>query len=211
MLTLYFSPGACSMASHIGIEECGAAYIEHPVLLAKGEQKTPDYAKINPRGKVPALAVDGRIITENTAILTYLARLNPQAKLLPADPVDEANCIGTMAWFSNVVHPSYQRTMRAERFAEGEAAQATVRDMGKKTFWTNLQEIDAMLAGRQWVMGDQFTVADGYALVFYGWGLRGDLPMAKLAHYTAFKDRMLKRPKVLKVLQGEQSVLLKQA
>ena len=209
MLTLYFSPGACSTASHIGIEECGAAYTEHPILIAKGEQKTPEYAKINPRGKVPALAVDGRVITENTAILTYLARLHPQAKLLPADPLDEANCIATMAWFSNVVHPSYQRYVRTERFAEGEAAQASVKDMGKKAFWANLEEIDGMLAGKQWIMGDQFTVADGYALVFYGWGLRGELPMAKLANYTAFKDRMLKRPKVMKVLQSEQSVLVK--
>ena len=209
MLTLYFSPGACSTASHIGIEECGATYTEHPVLIAKGEQKTPEYAKINPRGKVPALAVDGRIITENTAILTYLARLHPDAKLMPADPVDEANCIATMAWFSNVVHPSYQRYVRTERFAEGEAAQASVKDMGKKAFWANLEEIDGMLAGKQWIMGDQFTVADGYALVFYGWGLRGELPMAKLANYTAFKDRMLKRPKVMKVLQSEQSVLVK--
>ena len=70
MLTLYYSPGACSMASHIGIEETGAPYVEKPVMLAKGEQRTPEYLKINPRGKVPALSVDGRIITENTAILT---------------------------------------------------------------------------------------------------------------------------------------------
>jgi len=209
MLTLYYSPGACSMASHIGIEESGATYTERPILISKGEQKSAEYAKVNPRGKVPALDADGRIITENTAILTYLARLHPDAKLMPADPVDEANCIATMAWFSNVVHPSYQRYVRTERFAEGEAAQASVKDMGKKAFWANLEEIDGMLAGKQWIMGDQFTVADGYALVFYGWGLRGELPMAKLANYTAFKDRMLKRPKVMKVLQSEQSVLVK--
>jgi glutathione S-transferase len=209
MLTLYYSPGACSMASHIGLEECGAAYTGHPVLIAKGEQKTAEYAKINPRGKVPALAVDGRIIVENTAILSYLARRYPEAKLLPADPVDEANCIGTMAWFSNTVHPSYQRYVRTERFAEGEVAIASVKDMGKKSFWSNLEEIDSLLTGRQWVMGDQFTAADGYCLVFYGWGLRAELPMSGLANYSAFKDRMLKRPKVMKVLQNEQSVLLK--
>ena len=209
MLTLYYSPGACSMASHIGIEECGAEYVERPTLLAKGEQKTPDYLKVNPRGKVPALDVDGRIITENTAILTYLARRFPAMNLLPADPVDEANCIGAMAWFSNWVHPSYQRHMRAERFADGEAAQATVRDKGKQAFWENMQEIDRLLAGKTWWMGSQFTVADGYCLVFYAWGLRGGLPMATLAHYSAFKDRMLGRPKVMKVLQSEQSVLLK--
>ena len=173
MLTLYFSPGACSMASHIGLEETGAPYEEKPTLLPKGEQKTEAYLKINPRGKVPALSVDGKVITENTAILTYLARRFPEKKLMPADPIEEARCIATMAWFSNIVHPSYQRQMRPERFAEGEAAQASVKDLGRKSFWANCQEIDAMLQGKQWIMGNQFTVADGYALVFYGWGVRG--------------------------------------
>lgn len=211
MLTLYFSPGACSMASHIGIEETGTAYTEKPTLLAKGEQKTEAYLKINPRGKVPALSVDGRIITENTAILTYLARQFPQAKLLPADPVEEARCIATMAWFSNIVHPSYQRYMRPERFADGEAAQATVKETGRKSFWANCQEIDALIDGSDWVMGKQFTVVDGYALVFYGWGVRSEFPMKDLTAYTAWKERMLKRPAVRKILESEQNVLVKAA
>ena len=211
MLTLYFSPGACSTASHIGIEESGAEYTEKPTLLPKGEQKTEAYLKINPRGKVPALSVDGKVITENTAILTYLAKQFPKANLMPADPVEEARCISTMAWFSNVVHPSYQRFMRSERFAEGEAAQATVKEMGRKSFWANLQEIDGLLKGLDWVMGKQFTVADGYALVFYGWGVRGELPMKELTHYTAWKERMLKRPAVRKILESEQNVLVKAA
>jgi len=211
MLTLYFSPGACSTASHIGIEETDAAYTERPILISKGEQKTPEYAKINPRGKVPALDVNGRVITENTAILAYLGRRFPESGLLPADPIDEAHCIGAMAWFSNIVHPSYQRYMRAERFAEGDAAIASVKAMGKTSFWANLEEIDGLLAGKQWCIGGKFSAADAYCLVFYGWGARSELPMAKLANYTAFKDRMLKRPKVMKVLQSEQSVLVKTA
>jgi len=211
MLTLFFSPGACSMASHIGIEETGAPYVEKPTLLAKGEQKTAAYLKINPRGKVPALSVDGRIITENTAILTYLARQFPQANLLPADLVGEAHCIGAMAWFSNIVHPSYQRYMRPERFAEGEAAQATVKDMGHKSYWANLQEINSLLDGNDWMMGKQYTVVDPYALVFYSWGVRGGFPMKELAAYTAWKERMLKRPVVMKILQSEQNVLVKAA
>jgi glutathione S-transferase len=73
MMTLYFSPGACSLASHIGLEETGAPYEIKPILLAKGQQRTEAYLKINPRGKVPALSVDGKILVENTAILTYLA------------------------------------------------------------------------------------------------------------------------------------------
>ena len=211
MLTLYFSPGACSMASHIGLEETGAPYEEKPTLLAKQEQKAEAYLKINPRGKVPALSVDGKVITENTAILTYLARRFPQKQLMPADAVEEARCIATMAWFSNIVHPSYQRHTRPERFAEGEAAQAAVKETGRKSFWANCREIDSLLRGKDWIMGDQYTVADAYALVFYGWGVRGGFPMNELSAYTAWKDRMLKRPTVRKILDGEQNVLVKAA
>jgi glutathione S-transferase len=66
-----------------------------------------------------------------------------------------------------------------------------------------------MLEGREWIMGNAFSVADGYALVFYGWGVRANLPMQDLANYTAWKDRMLKRPAVRRVLEREESVLLK--
>ncbi|OGA95030.1 MAG: hypothetical protein A3G27_02585 [Betaproteobacteria bacterium RIFCSPLOWO2_12_FULL_66_14] len=209
MLTLYFSPGACSMASHIGIEESGADYVEKPVYLLKGEQNTEEYRRINPRGKVPALGVDGRIITENTAILSYLGRQFPRANLMPADPVEEARCISAMAWFSNVVHPSYHRHQWSGRFAEGEAAQAEVRELGRKAYWSNCGEINSILDGKDWFMGNQYTVADPYALVFYSWGLRGGLEMKEFAAYTAWKDRMLGRPAVRKVLESEQSLLLK--
>ena len=211
MLTLYYSPGACSMASHIGLEEAGAVYVEKPTLLAKGEHKTEAYLKINPRAKVPALSVDGRIITENTAILTYLARQFPQANLLPADLVGEAHCIGAMTWLSTIVHPSYQRYTRPERFAEGEAAQARVKDMGYKSHWASLQEIDSLLEGKHWMMGKQYTVVDPYALVFYSWGVRGGFPMKELVAYTAWKERMLARPAVMKILESEQNVPLRTA
>jgi glutathione S-transferase len=209
MLTLYFSPGVCSTASHIGLEELGVAYEKKPTLLPKGEHKSEAYLKVNPRGKVPALDVDGQVITENTAILSYLGRRYPEKNLFPTDPLEQARCISTMAWFSNSVHPPYTHYVRPERYAEGEAAQASVKETGKKTFFEAVGEIDRMLAGKQWVMGSQFTVADGYALVFYGWGVRAGLPMQDLKDYTAWKDRMLKRPAVRKVLEEEQSVLLK--
>ena len=178
-------------------------------MLPKGEQKTPEYLKINPRGKVPALDVDGTILTENTAILTYLAKKFPEKKLMPADPFEEARCISTMAWLSNIVHPSYTHYMRPERFAPDAAAQPVVKETGKKTFWTCLQEIDGLLAGKDWMMGKSFSVVDCYALVFYGWGVRAELPVKELANYTALKERMLKRPAVKKVLVSEDSVLLK--
>jgi glutathione S-transferase len=210
MFTLYFSPGVCSMASHIALEETGEPYEKKPTLLPKGEHKTEAYLKINPRGKVPALIVDGKVLTENTAILTYLGRRFPEKNLWPKDPFDEARCISTMAWFSNSVHPPYTHYLRPERFAEAAEAHAAVKEMGKKTFMANCGEIDAMLQGKTWIMGEQYTHADGYALVFYGWGTRAGFPMRDLKSYTAWKDRMLKRPAVRKVLQEEESVLLKE-
>ena len=211
MLTLYFSPGACSMASHIGLEETGAPYEEKPTLLPKGEHKTEAYLKINPQGKVPALSVDGKVIVENTAILSYLAKRYPDKKLLPTDPIEEARCISTMAWFSNTLHPPYRQTMRPERFAEDEAAHGAVKETGRKTFYASCKEIDALLKGKEWIMGDQYTVADPYALVFYGWGVRAGLDMKALTAYTAWKDRMLQRPAVRKILESEQNVLVKPA
>jgi len=206
MMTLYFSPGACSLASHIGLEETGAPYEIKPILLAKGQQRTEAYLKINPRGKVPALSVDGKILVENTAILTYLARRFPEKRLMPADPAEEARCIGTMCWFSSIVHPSYQRFHRPERFAEGEVAQAAVKENGRKSFWANCQEIDSMIQGNDWIMGRNFTVVDGYALVFYGWATRSGFPMKELSAYTAWQERMMKRPTVKKSVESEQSV-----
>ena len=211
MLTLYYSPGACSMASHIGLSESGAPFETKPVALAKGEQKTEAYLKVNPRGKVPALDADGKILTENTAILHYIADRFPEKKLTPSDPVEAARCISTCAWLSNTVHPSFTHIFRPERFASNEAHFADIKETGRKTFWANLQEVDGMLQGKEWLMGSQFTVCDPYALVFYGWGTRIELPMKDLKSYTAWKDRMLKRPAVMKVLQKEESILLKAA
>ena len=206
MMTLYFSPGACSLASHIGLEETGAPYELKPVLLAKGQQRTEDYLKINPRGKVPSFSADGKILVENTAILTYLARRFPEKKLMPSDALDEARCISTMCWFSSIVHPSYQRFHRPERFAEGEAAHSPIKENGRKMFWSNLQGIDSMIQANGWVMGPEFTVVDGYALVFYGWATRSGFPVKELSAYTAWQERMMKRPTVKKSVEAEQAI-----
>ncbi len=211
MLTLYYSPGACSMASHITLEESGAKYEPSQVLLAKGENKTESYLKINPRGKVPALRADDSIITENVAIMTYVARRFPDARLMPGDALAEARCLSMMAWLSNTVHPCFTHFLRPERFAEDASAVPTVKATGKKSFWANLQEIDAIVAGKQWMQGAQFTTCDPYALVFYGWGSRAELPMKDLKNYTAWKERMMQRPAVRAVLEREKSPLLKAA
>src|ERR1700736_6748842 len=105
MLILYYWPGASSVVPHIVLEEIGAPYARQLVNLAQGEHKGGAYLKINPRGKVPALAVDGNVLTENVVILTYLARQFPGALLLPLGIIKESRCISTMAWFATTVHP----------------------------------------------------------------------------------------------------------
>ncbi len=215
MYTLYFSPGACSMASHVLLEECGADYETKLVALAKGEQRTDEYKKINPHSKVPALAVDGKVITQNVAILPYIAGQFPDAEFLPRDPVSLANCLAVAGWLASTVHIAFGLILHPERPAGGadidEAALKAISDTARNTYWAAMEEIDARLSGQQWMMGDQFTFLDPYALVFYGWGNRVEMKMADLKNYTAFKNRMLERPAVRTVLEKEQSPLLKAA
>ena len=97
MLTLYYSPGACSLAPHIALEEAGAPYALQLVSIPKGEQQAPEYLSVNPRGKIPALRTGEGVLTENVAILTYVARSFPQAQLLPEEPIEMARCISHMA------------------------------------------------------------------------------------------------------------------
>ena len=213
MYILYFSPGACSMAAHVLLEECSADYEVKRVALAKGEQRTKEYRKINAHGKVPALAVNGKVITQNAAILPYIAGQFPDAKLLPSDPVDFAKCMEVVGWLASTVHPAFGLALHPERPAGGddigEAAIKIISDTGQKTFWNCLEEIDERLLDNQWMMGKQYTFADPYALVFYSWGVRLALPVLNLKSYTAWKGRMIARPAVRKVLGKEESLLLK--
>jgi glutathione S-transferase len=215
MYNLFFCPGTCSMASHIMLEECGADYKTTAVALSKGEQRTEEYLKINPHSKVPALAVGDRIITQNVAILPYIADQFPDANLLPKDPIERANCIETAGWLTSAVHGAFGLVLHPERPGGGadigEDAMKAIGETARKTYWNSMVEIDARLADRQWMMGDQYTILDPYALVFYGWGNRIDMPMGDLKNYTAFKDRMIERPAVRRVLEKEESALLKAA
>ena len=209
MLTLFYSPGACSLASHIALEEIGVPYEPRQTLLADGAHKTPEYLKINPRGKVPALDVDGEVITENTAILTYLGKQFPQAKMWPTDPIGEARCISQMAWFSNTPHISQRGMVRPYRFVTDDSMHANVVANAKKTYWDNVNEIEGLFNGKPWLMGDQYTVCDPYGLVFYSWGVRAELPMEELRSFTGFKNRMLERPAVRRALDREKNPFIR--
>jgi glutathione S-transferase len=200
MLTLYYGPGACSMASHIVLEESGEKYEPRRMDLAKGEQRTPEYLKMNPQGRVPLLQLDnGEPLAENTAILPYLGK---RFTLWPADPMAEAKALSLIGFFAASVHPAHAHVGRAERYTEEQSALPGIRAQGLKTFHTHLKQIDGMLAGRDW-FGNEYSVLDPYGFVFYTWGVRRELPMSELKNYTAFKDRMKNRPAVARVLEDE--------
>jgi glutathione S-transferase len=200
MLKLYFAPGACSLASHIVLEESGEGYEEQPVNLAGGEQRTEAYLKMNPQGRVPLLRLDnGEHLAENTAILPYLGK---RFGLWPNDELAEAKALSLIGFFAASVHPAHAHVGRPERYTPDTNAHASIKETGLKTFHGYLQQIDGMLSGREW-LGDTFSVVDPYALVFYTWGVRRELPVAELKNYTAFKDRMTKRPAVAKILEQE--------
>jgi glutathione S-transferase len=200
MLTLFYTPGACSLAPHIVLEESGEKYDKHAVDMAKSEQRSEAYLKINPQGRVPALRLDdGESLTENTAILPYLGK---RFGLWPTETIAEAKALSLIGFFAASVHPAHAHFGRPERYAADTAAYATIKETGLKTFHGYLKQIDAMLAGRDW-LSQTYSVLDPYALVFYAWGMRRELPVGELEHYTAFKDRMLARPAVRRVAEEE--------
>jgi glutathione S-transferase len=200
MLTLYFSPGACSMAAHIVLQESGQEYQSKPVRFADAEQRSEAYLKINPQGRVPTLILDdGEPLAENTAILPYLGK---RFGLWPTDPIAEARVLSLIGFLAASVHPSVAHMWRPERYAADPAVHPQIQETGRETFDGYLDQIDGKLKGREW-FSDQYTVADPYLLVFYPWGLRRGYPMKELKHFTAFKDRMLQRPAVQQVLAEE--------
>ena len=200
MLTLYYGPGACSMASHIVLEESGEKYEPKRMDLAKGEQRSESYPKMNPQGRVPLLQLDnGDPLAENTAILPYLGK---RFGLWPKDGTAEAKALSTIGFFAASVHPAHAHIGRTERYTEDKSAFPGIQAMGKKSFHEYVKQIDGMYAGREW-LSDKYSVLDPYAFVFYAWGVRRELPMAELKNYSALKDRMLKRPAVQRVVADE--------
>lgn len=197
------------MASHVALEEAGAEFELRQINIFAGEHLTPEYLVINPRARVPALQIDdGTVIVENVAILSWIARSYPAARLMGESVLDQARCISLAAWLASTVHTAFGRVVRPERFADDEASQAAVQAKAKAAYWDGLQEIDRLLEGRDWLVGDGFTVCDPYALVFYGWAPELSLPVETLGNYTALKDRVLARPAARRALEREQSALL---
>src|SRR4029079_3595489 len=186
MLILYYWPGASSMVPHVVLEEIGTAYERTLVNLAQGEHKSDPYLKINPHGKVPALAIDDTILTENVGILTYLGRRFPESHLLPGGSIEEARCLSMMAWFASAVHTTFAHVIRPERFATDSAAHSNIKETARGIFWGQCKEINGLVDGNAWIMGAHYTVCDPYALFFTTWAHASSCRCTSLQHTRRF-------------------------
>ena len=204
-LTLTYAPIACSLVPYILLTEAGAQFDLLPVNLARGEHHAPDYLRLNPKGKVPALLIDGVPLTENVAIQLWIARQFPQAQLLPADPMDEVRAISVMAWCAAGIHPKLTQQQRPERYCDLPDTADNVRALGSHSLFELFEIADGMLAGREWFF-DRFSCADAY---FYWCFRRGSLFKPDVSGFTrcmAHLQRMEQRASVQQLLAYEKQV-----
>ena len=205
-LIFYYSPGAASMSSHIALEEAGAKYEPRVVKLAENEQRKPEYLAINPRGRVPALALeDGRVLTEAAAILLYIARKYPDAKLWPEDPESQARCIEWLSWLASSMHTAYQQTRRPMRFVgQNPDYFQAVKTAGMTFLRAAYVDIERRLSASKYAVGDELSIADLHLYVFFAWG-RGAGFIAPAANpaFTRWGEEMSARPAVRRMAEME--------
>jgi glutathione S-transferase len=198
-MKLYYAPGACSLSPHIALLEAGLPYDLVKVdLRAKKLENGDDYLKINPKGQVPALALDsGELITEGPVIVQMIADKVPAKNLAPAR--DSAERYKLQEWLTYINGELHKNIGPLFNPALSDEAKAVFRDraMGKFKY------VDGQLAGREYLMGKQFTVADVYLFVMLRWadGMKFDL--SGLSNLMAYKDRIAARPKVDEALVKE--------
>jgi len=204
-IALYYSPGSCSLAPHIVLNEIGQPFELRKFATADRANYSAEYLAINPKGRIPTLQIDGFLLTENPAILAYLGRRFPSAGLYPADASEaEARCLELLAWSSNTVHVAYAQLRRPERFAPNEQGYAPVKESGRINYERCLADIEKTLQGQEYAVGARFGVVDPFWLVFYRWGMLSNYDMRKaFPAYTAYAERMCSRSSVERALTAE--------
>jgi len=198
-MKLYYAPGACSLSPHIALLEAGLPYDLVKVdLRAKKLENGDDYLKINPKGQVPALALDsGELITEGPVIVQMIADRVPAKNLAPAR--DSAERYKLQEWLTYINGELHKNIGPLFNPALSDEAKGVFKDraMGKFKY------LDGQLAGRDYLMGKQFTVADGYLFVMLRWAESMKFDLSGLNNLMAYKDRIAARPKVDEALVKE--------
>jgi len=206
MMKLYYSPGASSLVAHIVLEETGDRYELSRVDLAAGEQNSPEYLRINPKARVPALTDGDWVLTETPAILRYIAARHPSAGLWPWEPREEARCVEWLNWLSSTIQPAMGHVLRASRYAADPRAVEDVAATGKKHAYELWRKVEERIGEGPWALGERYSVADPFLLVCWYWGrgrVLGFNMVDDFPNWTAHARRLAARPAVKRVFATE--------
>ena len=205
MLTLYYAPGTCALASHLALEYAGAAYQTVSLDFPNKQQQTPEYLSVNPKGRVPALVTDRGTLTETPAILQYVSQAFPQARLAPLDdPFLLAKANEFNSYLCSTVHVAHAHRVRGHRWADDPQAIEAMKKKVPEVIGACFELIERRLFIGPWVLGERFGICDMYLYTLSRW-LKGDgveiARFPKIAEHTA---RMAVDPVVVKVLAAQQ-------
>ncbi len=203
-LTFFYAPNTCARASHITLEEAGAAYVARRLNFADNEQRKPEYLKINPKARVPALVTDQGILTETPAILVYIAQMFPKANLLPLnDPFLLAQIQSFNSYLCSTVHVAHAHRMRAYRWTDDQTAMETMRKKVPQNVGDCFDLIEREYFKGPWVMGDNYSISDPYLFTIAGWLEADGVDPKRFPKVLDHRNRMAERPAVKKVLARE--------
>jgi glutathione S-transferase len=206
MFKLYYAPGTCALASHITLEEAGASYTTERLDFKSNQQSSPEYLKLNPKGRVPTLVTDHGILTETPAMLAFIAQSFPKAKLAPLeDAFAFAQVQAFNSYLCSTVHVAHAHKGRGYRWAAEESSFADMKRKVPQSMSACFALIERDMLQGPWVMGEQYTICDPYLFTVALW-LEGDsVDLAALPKVADHRKRMSERPAVKKVLAEEKA------
>ncbi len=204
MLTLYYAPNTCALASHIALEEAGAGFDARRIDFASAEQTKPEYLAINPKGRVPALVAERGVLTETPAILAFIAQCYPEARLAPFDdPFAFAELQAFNNYLCATVHVAHAHRVRGYRWADEPEALEAMKKKVPRSVGPCYDLIERELFRGPWVMGETYTIADPYLFTLAGW-MEGDgVDPRAFPRVHDHRSRMGERAAVRRALKSE--------
>jgi glutathione S-transferase len=204
-LTLYYAPISCALVPYVALTEARAQFEVRVVNVRGGEQLSADYLKMNPKHKVPVLLVDGQPLTENVAILQWIAHRFPEAHLLPTG-LDTFKAISLLAWCASGIHPHLTPNLAPERYCDFPGSEDGVRRCAQRFLLESFRLADHMLQGREWFFG-HFTLPDIYFFWCYRRANLFNVDTSEMPNCRLHYDRVLGRPSVAALLAFEANTL----
>jgi glutathione S-transferase len=202
--TFYTAPGTCALATHIALHEAGAEFDLVKLDIAAGQQQGPDYLRVNPKGRVPALATPQGVLTETPALLAFVAQSFPAAGLAPLDdPFAFARMQELASYLASTAHVAHAHKRRGARWADDPAAHEAMRAKVPQTMTVCAAYLEAQIVG-PWIAGERYSVVDGYLYTVGSW-LEGDgVDMTRFPKLTAYLERVGQRDAVRRAVKDAQ-------